>query len=203
MEAAEARAAAADKERKAFEAQQVAATAQARAAETSIQLEKIRMEAARQTAKIQREESQRCATENEKIREHERNMAKAKAASPSKPPLPPGAGTCLLPGCNRSRFVESSTGRQHEFCGVSHAQQAKAMPGPEEFKAQGERKMQEMVQGMNRRATEGEIAQEGYQRQQRIQAAGMAASQDVERQVKQWIRSRNRPTASSSRAINA
>ena len=119
---------------------------------------------------------------------------RAKAASPSKPPLPPGAGTCLLQGCNRPRFVESSTGRQHEFCGVTHAQQAKAMPGPEAFKAQGERKMQEMVQGMNRRATEGEIAQEGYQRQQRIQAAGMAASQDVERQVMQAVDQIQKPT---------
>ena len=201
LEAANARSAAADKERKAFEAQQVAATAQAsaasaqaRAAETSIQLEKVRMEAARQTAKIQREESQRCAAENEKIREHERNMAKTKAASPSKPPPPPGVGTCLLQGCTRPRFVDHNAGRHHEYCGVTHAQQGKAMPEPGAFKDQGERKMQEMVQGMNRRATEGEIAQEGYQRQQRIQAAGMAASQDVERQVMQAMDQIQKPT---------
>ena len=37
-----------------------------------------------------------------------------------------GFGTCSLPGCNRPKYRDPANGRIHDFCGRTHASQARA-----------------------------------------------------------------------------
>ena len=40
-----------------------------------------------------------------------------------------GGATCQLPGCSRPVYVDAESGRQHEFCGRTHAREARRSSG--------------------------------------------------------------------------
>ena len=39
---------------------------------------------------------------------------------------PSGYGTCSLPGCTRPKYRDPANGRVHDFCGRTHANEARA-----------------------------------------------------------------------------